>query len=192
MIFYAVLWCINPGFSCSREFCKTWSDYISDSNKCRTNGAVDYKTITFFSALSFTGLSNLYMGNSLSGFCELFNFILTIISISAVCNYYDSFKRRYDNDALCAAGFVGTGIAILHLIKAIHMVATESAEITEIAVMILSLIIVCVHCAENDTQRSHRIVITTQITVLTVALETMRDVYMIWYDGRDGYGCPFV
>ena len=72
------------------------------------------------------------------------------------------------------------------------MVATESAEITEIAMMILSLIIVCMHCAENDTQRSHGIVITTVITVLTATLEMTRDIYMVWNDGRDGYGCPFV
>lgn len=172
--------------------CETWNDYRRDSNKCRTNGAVDYKTITILSAVSFTGLSNLYMGNTFSGLCELFNFILTMISISAVNSCYDSFRRRYDNDASCAAGFVGTGIAILHLIKVIHMVATESAEITEIAMMILSLIIVCMHCAENDTQRSHGIVITTVITVLTATLEMTRDIYMVWNDGRDGYGCPFV
>ena len=132
------------------------------------------------------------MGNTFSGLCELFNFILAIISISAFNKCYDSYRRRYDNDALSAAGFVGTGIAILHLIKAIHMVATESAEITEITVMILSLIIVCMRSAENDTQRSHGIAITTVITVLTATLEMTRDIYMVWHDGRDGYGCPFV
>ena len=62
-----------------------------------------------------------------------------MISISAFNKCYDSFRRRYDNDISCAAGFVGTGIAILHLIKAIPMVATESTEIIEIAVMIYYL-----------------------------------------------------
>ena len=54
------------------------------------------------------------------------------------------------------------------------------------------MIIVCMNCEENDTQRFHSILIKTVITVLTVALEAMRDIYMVWYDGRDGYGCPFV
>ena len=172
--------------------CKTWGDYIGNSKECRTNGAVDYKTINFLSVLSFTGLSNLYMGNTFSGLCELFNFIMTVICISAMNNCYDSFRRKYNNDASCVAGFVGTAIAILHLIKAIHMVATGSVEEIEIAVMILSVIILCMHCAYNDTQRSHGIIITLCITILTAVLETIRDLYIVWYDGRDGYGCPFV
>ena len=74
-----------------------------------------------------------------------------------------------------------------------HMVASESAEIIETFVMILSMIIVCIHCVENDTQRSHGIIITSHITILTAALETIRDdVYMVWHDGKDGYGCLFV
>ena len=172
--------------------CKTWDDYFSNLKECRTNGAVDYKTINFLSLLSFTGLSNFYMGNTFSGLCELFNFIMTVICIFAMNNCYDSFRRKYDNDASCVAGFVGTVIAILHLIKAIHMVATGSVEPTEIAVMILSVMILCMHCADNDTQRFHGIIITSQITILTAVLETIRDLYIVWNNGRDGYGCPFV
>ena len=132
------------------------------------------------------------MGNTFSGLCELINFIMTVICISAIDNCYDSFRRRYNDDASRAAGFVGTVIAILHLIKAIHMVATGSVEATEIVIMILSVIVLCMHCEYNDTQRSHGIIITSHITILTAALETIRDLYIVWNDGRDGYGCPFV
>ena len=81
---------------------------------------------------------------------------------------------------------------LVHLIKAIHMVATESVEPTEITIMILSVIILSMHCAYNDTQRSHGIINTLHTTILTAVLETIRDLYIVWNDGRDGYGCPFV
>ena len=78
---------------------------------------------------------------------------MTLICISTINNCYNSFRRRYNDDASCATGFVGTVIAILHLIKAIHMVATGSVEPTEIVIMILSVMIVCIHYAYNDTHR---------------------------------------
>ena len=63
---------INPGYSCSRELCESWSDYISDSNKYRINEAVDYKIYECYWIEQ-----PVHVGNTFSGLCELFNFILT-------------------------------------------------------------------------------------------------------------------
>ena len=144
------------------------------------------------SFLSFIGLSNFYIGNIFAGWCELANGIMALISISAFNICYDTFRKRYDSDASSCAQIVGTGIAILDLAKAIYMITTGSAEITEIAVIILSIIIVCMHCEENDTRRSHGIIITSQITIVTAVLETIRDMYAAKYYDKDAYGCPFV
>ena len=71
------------------------------------------------------------------------------------------------------------------------MFATGSVDGTEIIAMIISVIIVCIYCQENDTCRPHGIIITFWITIVTGVLETIRDVYTTNYD-KDGYGCPFV
>ena len=155
-IFYVVLWCINSGYCCSKEICKTWGDYISNLNKYRTDGATDRLWTVY---LSFIGLSNLYIGNTFAGCCELANGIMALISMFAVNKCYDTFRQRYDNDASSCAGIVGTVIVILDLAKAIHMFTTRSVEIIEITIMILSIMIVCMHCEENDTHRSHGIII---------------------------------
>ena len=144
------------------------------------------------SFLSFIGLSNFYIGNIFAGWCELANGIMALISISAFNICYDTFRNRYDSNASPCAHIIGIGIAILDSAKAFHMITTGSAEITEIAVIILSIIIVCMHCAENDTHRSHGIVIILQITILTAVLETVRGVYAANYYDKDAYGCPFV
>lgn len=186
------LWCINSGYCCSKELCENWFDYINNLNKCRTNGAVDYKTAIRLSFMPFIGFSNFYMGNTFAGCCELVNCIMALYSTFAINMCYDSFRRRYDNDATNIAKIVGIGIVILDLAKAIHMLASGSVEITEVVVIIISVIIACMHLAENDTQRYHGIVITTKITILTGVLETMRNIYAVSQYGRDGYGCPFV
>ena len=87
---------------------------------------------------------------------------------------------------------ISTGIVILDLAKAIHMLTTGSVEIVEITIMMLSIMIVRMHCEENNTCRSHGIIITLQITILTSVLETIRDIYAAKYYDKDGYGCPFV
>ena len=87
---------------------------------------------------------------------------------------------------------IGTGIVILDLAKAIHMLITGSVEIVEITIMILSIMIVRMHCEENNTRRFHGIIITLQITILTAVLETIRDIYAAKHYDKDGYGCPFV
>ena len=72
------------------------------------------------------------------------------------------------------------------------MHTTGSAELTEITVIILSIIILCMSCVENDTQRCHGIIIASLITFGTAVLETIRDFYIaVWFD-KDGYGCSFV
>ena len=185
------MWCISSGYSCSKEICKTWGDYIDDLNECRSKGATDRLTTGYLSILSFIGLSNFYMGNIFAGCCELANGIMALISVITICICYDSYEG-YDNKASCVARKFGMWIAILNLAKAIHMVATGSVEATEVAVMIISTIIVCMHCAENETHRPHGITITLLITIVTGVLETIRDVYAVKYYDRDGYGCPFV
>ena len=136
--------------------------------------------------------STFIMGNTFAGCCEPVNCIMALYSTFAINICYDSFRRRYDNDATRIATIVSTGIVILDLAKAIHMLASGSVEITEVVVIIISVMIACVHLAENDTQRDHGIVITTKITILTGVLETMRNIYTVSHYGRDGYGCPFV
>ena len=117
---------------------------------------------------------------------------MALISIIAFNNCYDTFRKRYDNDALSCAQIIGTGIVILDLAKTIHMLTTGSVEIIEITIVILYIIIVCMYCEENSTHRSHGIIITSQITILTAVLETIRDIYAANYYDKDGYGCPFV
>jgi len=185
------LWCINSGHCCSEEICRSWGDYISDVNKCRTNGAVDRLTTFWLSIIPFNGLNNFYKGKIFDGWCELADGILALISIIAISNCYDSYRNRFNEDASSVAAFVGMGIAILDLVKAIYMVATGSVETTEIFTIIISLMIVCIHCQENDTREHHGIVTAFIITIITGVLETIRDVYTTIYD-RDGYGCPFV
>ena len=148
----------------------------------------------YLSFMSFIGLSNLYIGNTFAGCCELANGIMALISMFAITNCYDTFRQRYDNDASSCAGIVGTVIVILDLAKAIHMFTTGSVEIIKITIMILSIMIVCMHChsEENDTRRSHSIIITSQVTILTAVLETIRDIYAAKYYDKDAYGCPFV
>ena len=122
---------------------------------------------------------------------------MALISIFAINNnyYYDTFRRRYDsnnsNASLCAQ-IIGFGIVILDLAKAMYMITTESVEMVEITILILSIIIVRMHFEENDTSRSYGIIITSQITILTAVLETIRDIYAANYYDKDGYGCPFV
>ena len=186
------MWCINPGYCCSKETCKTWGDYISNLNKCRTNGATDRLTTAYLSFVSFIGLSNFYVGKIFAGCCELANGIMALISIFAINNCYDTFRNRYDTDATSCAQMISAGILILDLAKAIHMLTTGSVEIVEITIMILSIMIVYMHCEENNTCRSHGIIVTLQITILTAVLETIRDIYAAKHYDKDGYGCPFV
>ena len=182
------MWCINSGYCCSKELCESWLDYVSNLKKCRTNGAVDYKTATPLSFIPFIGFSNFYMGNTFAGCCELVNGIIALICTAGIV----SFRKRMFDNATNAAISASTWTVILDLAKAVHMFANGSFENTEIAVIIISVIIACMHLAENDTQRFPGIVAIALITILTGVLETMRNIYTVSQYGRDGYGCPFV
>ena len=139
--------------------------------------------------MPFIGFSNFYMGNTFAGCCELANSIMALICAAGIV----SFRKSMLNKATNAAINVGAGILVLNLAKAIHMFNSVSFENTEIVVIIISVIIACMHLAENnDAQRHHSIIATTLIVILTGVLETMRDIYTVSHYGRDGFGCPFV
>ena len=117
---------------------------------------------------------------------------MAMISIFASCFCYDSFRRKHNNSATSIAVLVGIGIVILSMAKDVYMITTESAEIIEITIIIISIIIVHNHCVKDDANRCHGIIITLVITIMTAVLETIRNIYATQFYARDGNGCPLL
>ena len=183
-----VLSCIGSGCCCSEILCKTWSDYFGDINGCKSIGAVDRATTEVLSYVPFVGLSNFYMGYKFNGFCELVNAAMIIFSILAKCCCHTHCVTN------CIAGYITIFTVFLDLAKIIHMFIMGSADVYEIVLMIISIVLIYLYCCYVDCTRSeaYGIIPAILVTVATGILETARDVYAAAYYDRDGNNCPFI
>ena len=187
-ITYIVFWCISSGNCCSELLCKTWGEYFSDTNECRSGGAVDRLTTKYLSRVPFFGLSSLYRGNMFDGWCEVINAVMAVISLLTCCCCHTD--HRADRIAVCIAYVT----AILDLAKFIHMAAMGSVDKYEIFVIIASILLICLYyrCASCMRSEAYGICAALVVTFGTGILETLRDLYTAAYDEKDGNDCPFI
>ena len=148
-------------------------------------------TTIFLSLIPFTGLNNFYRGDPVIGFCELVNGIMMVISIIAFCKCHNPNARRYNHEASFMAVVVGVVIAFLDLLKVVRIIKIYddgSIDICEIMIIIISIIIIWGHCAQQE----YPIVSAFNVLVATGLLELLKDIFTSIIYSKDGNGCPFV
>ena len=180
-----VFWCINSGYCCSEIVCKTWKDYFSDINGCRSVGAVDRLTTEYLNLIPFIGLGNFYKGNKFDGWCEVINAVMVAISILAACSCHT-------HGADCIAAYIAIGTILLDLAKVIHMIAIESADTYEIIIMITSITFIYLYCCCSGAKVYGINPAALIVTIATGALETFGDIYTAVHNDKYGNDCPFI
>lgn len=187
--FIAVFWCINSGY-CSGI---PWKPSDLDIFACRSLGAGDHLTAKHLSCVYF-GLSTLYKGNTFDGCCELFNSVMTIITIFAVlatvcCCFH---IQKATN---CIAAYVGSLTAFLDVVKVIHMIFfIGAADTYEIVIIMVSVLLIYLYCLGADCLKYevYAIIPVLLIQIITVVLETSRDACMATHHDSDGNDCPLI
>ena len=168
------MWYIKSGYC--EDSCKSCSDYIHDTNECRSNVAVNRE---YLNCIPFFGLRNFHKGYEFEGWCELFNAVMMVISIITVCCYHNNHKGCSTNDTSFVVTCTASATVILHIVKICVMYYTRSADCYEILIIILSAIILCCGAIRNKCQ-IHGImhVLTLLVTIITVVLDAIRDNYL--------------
>ena len=137
--------------------------------------------------MPFFGLSSLYRGNTFDGWCEVINAVMAVISLLTCCCCH--IDRGADDIAVCIVYVT----VFLDLVKVYHMVAMESVDGYEIAVIISSILLI-LYCCCASCMRT-RVYCTIPVLLVTIAtgiLETIRDYYTAANNNKDGSGCPFI
>lgn len=140
--------------------------------------------------MPFIGLSSFYKGNKFDGWCELINSAMTVISIIAAC-------CCHTRDSNCVAVYIAIITIVIELTKIFHMMTIGSADMYEIAILIISIILVYLYCCCVDYNNNMHteacgIIPAILVTLTTGALETFRDVYTAANYDNDGNDCPFI
>ena len=189
IIISIVFWCISLGCCCSKISCQSWIDYFSDLHECRSNGAVDRVTTEYLSYVPLFGFSNFYKGNKFTGWCQLVNGVMTVIIILATCYWH---THRVITDTI--AVYISMFTIFLDLAKIIHLIAIGSADMHEITLTVISIVVICLCCCGLDHTRHEKFAIIPAllVTIITATLETLRDIYTAAYHDRDGNDCPFI
>ena len=133
-------------------------------------------------------MNNFYRHDLFTGFCELINGIIVIMSIIILYACHSPNGRRYNHEASYWAVLIGVVIAVLDLVKVLRMVNDNgSVDICEMCIIITSIMIVWEHCKEKE----YPIVSVLNVAIATEILETLRDIFTAGFYAKDGNGCPF-
>ena len=125
--------------------------------------------------IPFFGLRNFHKGYNFEGYCEAFNALMAVISILTTICYQDDNTDCSTKAASSVAAFIAFATVILHIVKIYFMYYIGSVDCYEILIIILSVAIFCCGANSNNGQ-THGIILASFITIITVALDAIRDV----------------
>ena len=111
------------------------------------------------------------------GWCELINAVMAVVSIIATCCYCDNQSGFNANDASCVAGCICYATVFLDIAKIYYMLYTGPVDCYEYLIILVSVVMLCCVSNSSNHNQTDGIVLALLVTVVTVVLEAVRDVY---------------
>ena len=134
-----VVCCIGIGCcDCGSTYCKSWSEYYNDKDRCRTKGGVDKATMNLLSWIPLTGFSSFYSGKQLDGIFEAIHGFSTLI---LSCAGHVVMSSRHNDCTGCGFCMIWI-IAIVDIAKMVEAAVTGVMKNwVELAIIITSFIL---------------------------------------------------
>jgi len=191
--FITVLCCIETSSAdCVSEYCRSWSDYLSDEKFCKSRGAVDWSTTMALSWIPFAGFNSLYrLGIH---FDTIFEVVHSIFAIISILTFIEVDKNKYCN-CDCFCGCVIAGFLLLDLVKILvdFNNATPAEIVFEIIFVILSFSVTMCCGANINDKRMSCVASALGLTLSMGILEWGKHIVKLMLDDElDINGCPLV